>query len=157
MQRQSMSFQTKWWYRAVVLIKAWDRTVKCIVTPTRWKLTILCRLYYETGDLPDPRIKPRSPALQSDTLPSKLPGKSPLTMRDKRKSIHQVKCCIMGTKDGTDVLQKRNLICKSRYFWNHDLIKFTITHQHSQRPVSHSQANRWNEWERSRNHDFSIL
>ena len=150
MQRQSMSFQTKWWYRAVVLIKAWDRAVKCIVTPTRWKLTILCHLYYETGDLPDP-------ALQADTLPSEPPGKHPLTTIGKRKSIHQVKCCIMGTKDGTYVLQKRNLICKSRYFWNHNLIKFTITHQHSQRPVSHSQANRWNEWERSRNHDFSIL
>ena len=27
------------------------------------------------GDLPDPRIKPRSPALQTDALPSKPPGK----------------------------------------------------------------------------------
>ena len=26
------------------------------------------------GDLPDPGIEPRSPALQADTLPSELPG-----------------------------------------------------------------------------------
>ena len=28
------------------------------------------------GDLPDPVIEPRSPALQADALPSKPPGKS---------------------------------------------------------------------------------
>ena len=27
------------------------------------------------GDLPDPRIEPRSPTLQADALPSELPGK----------------------------------------------------------------------------------
>jgi len=27
------------------------------------------------GDLPDPRIKPRFPALQADALPSEPPGK----------------------------------------------------------------------------------
>ena len=27
------------------------------------------------GDLPDPRIEPRSPALQADSLPSEPPGK----------------------------------------------------------------------------------
>ena len=31
------------------------------------------------ADLPDPGIKPRSPALQADTLPSEPPGKSHLT------------------------------------------------------------------------------
>ena len=29
------------------------------------------------GDLPNPGIEPRSPALQADTLPSELPGKPP--------------------------------------------------------------------------------
>ena len=29
------------------------------------------------GDLPDPGIKPKSPALQADTLPSEPPGKPP--------------------------------------------------------------------------------
>ena len=28
------------------------------------------------ADLPDPGIKPRSPALQADSLPSELPGKT---------------------------------------------------------------------------------
>ena len=32
------------------------------------------------GDLPDPGIKPRSPALQADALPSELPGKSLQTL-----------------------------------------------------------------------------
>ena len=31
------------------------------------------------GDLPDPGIEPRSPALQADTLPSELPGKPTLS------------------------------------------------------------------------------
>ena len=34
------------------------------------------------GDLPDPGIKPRSPALQADSLPSELQG-SPLTPGDE--------------------------------------------------------------------------
>ena len=34
------------------------------------------------GDLHDPGIKPRSPALQADTLPSELPGKPLKTSKD---------------------------------------------------------------------------
>ena len=40
-----------------------------------------CGIYYSglpfpsPGDLPDPRIKPRSPPLQADALPSEPPGK----------------------------------------------------------------------------------
>ena len=30
------------------------------------------------GDLPDPRIEPRFPALQADSLPSQPPGKPPI-------------------------------------------------------------------------------
>ena len=33
-------------------------------------------LFPSPGDLPDPGIKPRSPALEVDTLPSEPPGKS---------------------------------------------------------------------------------
>ena len=29
-----------------------------------------------SGDLPDPRIKPRSPSLQADSLPFELPGEA---------------------------------------------------------------------------------
>ena len=31
------------------------------------------------GDLPNPEIKPRSPTLQADALPSEPPGKPPIT------------------------------------------------------------------------------
>ena len=33
------------------------------------------------GDLPDPGLEPRSPALQADALPPELPGK----LKDKKK------------------------------------------------------------------------
>ena len=36
------------------------------------------------GDLPDPGIKPRSPALQADSLPSEPPGKPKEAKRRKR-------------------------------------------------------------------------
>ena len=32
--------------------------------------------FLSPGDLPDPGIKPRSPALQADSLPTEQPGKS---------------------------------------------------------------------------------
>ena len=39
------------------------------------------------GDLPDPGIKPRSPALQADVLLSEQPGKPP-TPRQEEKKIY---------------------------------------------------------------------
>ena len=33
------------------------------------------KLFPSPGDLPDPGIKPRSPALQADSLPAELPAK----------------------------------------------------------------------------------
>ena len=47
------------------------------------------------GDLPDPGIKPRSPALQADTLPSEPPGKPVLFLCAPiiRDNIHSV--CFM--------------------------------------------------------------
>ena len=38
------------------------------------------------GDLPDPGIKPRSPALWADTLPAEPPGKPSVYERDPNKS-----------------------------------------------------------------------
>ena len=38
------------------------------------------------GDLPDPGIKPRSPALQADALPSEVPGKYIIILDMKRDS-----------------------------------------------------------------------
>jgi len=37
------------------------------------------------GNLPDPGIKPRSPALQADSLPTEPPGKSNTSTRKKHK------------------------------------------------------------------------
>ena len=36
------------------------------------------------GDIPDPRIKPRSPALEADALPSEPPGQSNCLRREHR-------------------------------------------------------------------------
>ena len=49
------------------------------------------------GDLPDPGIKPGSPALQADSLPPELPGKQLLSnkMGKKRLLIHTVFKSIM--------------------------------------------------------------
>ena len=39
------------------------------------------------GDLPDPRIKPRSPALQADALPCKPPGKPDEAFYNSRSKV----------------------------------------------------------------------
>ena len=40
------------------------------------------------GDLPNPGIEPRSPALQADALPSEPPGKLPYTMKRATQMNH---------------------------------------------------------------------
>ena len=52
------------------------------VDMTEWlRVQYWSRLPFPTpGDLPDPGIKPGSPALQADSLPSEPPGKFPRTM-----------------------------------------------------------------------------
>ena len=41
------------------------------------------------GTLPSPRMKPRSPAFQEDSLPSEPPGKiSPISLKDKDSKIN---------------------------------------------------------------------
>ena len=47
-----------------------------------------------TGDLPNPAIKPRSPALQADTLPSEPPGKSCIEERPVQISVHLITAII---------------------------------------------------------------
>ena len=39
------------------------------------------------GDLPDPGIKPRSPVLQADSLPSEPPGKLPKSLLSNQFSL----------------------------------------------------------------------
>ena len=41
-------------------------------------LECICHSFPSLGDLPDPGIEPKSPAVQADSLPSELPGKPPV-------------------------------------------------------------------------------
>ena len=55
------------------------------------------------GDLPDPGIKPRSPTLQAESLPTELQGKSQTKRKKKKKAdlIHTHKSLIqIGNKVG---------------------------------------------------------
>ena len=51
------------------------------------------------GDLPNPGIKPRSPALQADALPSEPPGKSSWTMAKKKKFILYILNCNLNSNE----------------------------------------------------------
>ena len=42
-------------------------------------------LFPSPGDLPDPRIEPRSPALQADSVLTEIQGKAPLYLVTRRK------------------------------------------------------------------------
>ena len=44
--------------------------------------------FFSPGDLPDPGIEPRSPALQADSLPSEPPGKPKVLKKKKNKNKH---------------------------------------------------------------------
>ena len=44
--------------------------------------------YPSPGDLPNPKIEPRSPALQADSLPSEPPGKPKGNHKQSEKKIH---------------------------------------------------------------------
>ena len=70
---------------------------------TRTNNFTICRQQYwsglpfsSPGDLPDPGIEPRSPALQTDTLPSEPPGKSMETHKET-----QIAKAILRKKNGT--------------------------------------------------------
>ena len=54
------------------------------------------------GDLPDPVIEPRSPALQADSLPSEPPGKS---QGNRRKAYY--KYCIYDFPGGPVIKNPR--------------------------------------------------
>ena len=47
-------------------------------------------LFPSLGDLPDPGIKPGSPALQAYSLPSEPPGKSQMYARESKYQWHLV-------------------------------------------------------------------
>ena len=51
-------------------------------------LVLLILLFPSPGDLPDPGIEPRSPALQADALPSEPPGKIFVCISYINKLLH---------------------------------------------------------------------
>ena len=55
-----------------------------------WGLNIIKMPFPSPGDLPDPGIKPGSPALQADVLPSEPPGKPPIKMSVLLKMIYKL-------------------------------------------------------------------
>ena len=70
----------KWWRKWKSLSHVWlfatPCTVACQATLSMGFSRHCCRLPFPSpGDLPDPGIEPRSPALQADSLPSKPLGK----------------------------------------------------------------------------------
>ena len=52
-----------------------------------------------SGDLPNPRIEPRSSALQADSLPSELPGKPNNTGVDSLISYHKILTVVLCAID----------------------------------------------------------
>ena len=60
------------------------------------------------GDLPNPRIKPRSPTLQADSLPAELPGK-PKNTGVGSLSLLQGNLPDPGTASGSPALQEDSL------------------------------------------------
>ena len=67
------------------------------------------------GDLPDPGIEPRSPALQADSLPSESPGKpSEISQRQILYVIYFFFFC--GRKYNQNTPDKRRIVIKE----NHD-------------------------------------
>ena len=62
------------------------------------------------GDLPDPGIKPKSPALQADSLPSEPPGKPNLFVLSFSHTYEIKKCLLLGKK----VMTNLDSILKSR-------------------------------------------
>ena len=65
-------------------------------------------------DLPDPGIKPGSPALYAEALPSKPPGKSPPT---HRKVLSLVSLVFFNQQESFDVLTTRSLLHISYILW----------------------------------------
>ena len=67
---------------------------------------MVCHFFLQ-GDLPNPGIEPRSPALQADSLPTELPGKP---VHDKKHLLKQYVGFLLLIKEGGE---KQNLYRKS--------------------------------------------
>ena len=59
------------------------------------------------GDLPDPGIKPGSPTLQADTLPSEQPGKPLILQRTLLENLLALGDFYQGDKMGEELIIER--------------------------------------------------
>ena len=54
------------------------------------------------GDLPDPGIEPRSPALPADSLPSEPPGNSVVPKSASHKMVEPEQCAVAQLSQRTE-------------------------------------------------------
>ena len=89
-------------YNSILTLCSWWKVTKlCATLATPW--TVACKAalsmglsrqeywsglpFPSPGDLPDPGIKPRSPVLQADSLPTELHGETPILLETVSTSI----------------------------------------------------------------------
>ena len=83
------------------------------------------------GDLPDPGIKPRTPAMQADSLPTELPGDSQIYMFTRAILVHRTFIIKYQTNSPIIVLSKMKRV-NLNYFekmprcMQHMLIQFSL-------------------------------
>ena len=79
------------------------------------------------GDLPDPGIKPGSPALQADALPSETPGKPNKGNKAEVNVFLELSCCFSDSTDVGSLISGSFVFSKSSLnIWNftvHELLK----------------------------------
>ena len=74
---------------------------------------MVCHFFLQ-GDLPNPGIKPRSPALQAGSLPTELPGKP---VNDKKHLLKQYVGFLLLIKEGGEKIYTEKVWnVKPRFF-----------------------------------------
>ena len=61
--------------RVQLLVTPWTIQCKEFSRPEYWSIPVFQKPFPSPGDLPNPRIEPRSPTLQVDSLPAEPQGK----------------------------------------------------------------------------------
>ena len=86
------------------------------------------------GDLPDPGIKPRSPALQADALTSEPPGKPVESQKKKEKSRKNIYFCFIDYAKAFDCVDHDCGKVLKRW-------EYQITHLPPEKTVCRSRSN----------------